>query len=307
MVPGGHRGEGGLTLATVEVAAARSAGRRHLLARLVLLGPGFTTWLLLFVAPVGLLLAYSFRNRGPYGGVGEGFTLANYGRLLDPLYLDVFLGSLRIATLATAIALLLGYPAALAIATASKRLRVALVLLVVLPFWTSFLIRTYAWMVILNPAGLANRLLAAVGLGPAPLLYNEFAIVLGLVYAYLPLMVLPIYSAIERLGPQVREAAADLYAPPWVALLRVLVPLTLPGIATGAIFVFVPSLGNFIVPDLLGGGQTIMIGNLMQQQFLQTRDWPFGAVMALTVVLLMLVLVGIQSRTLREPEGTRGA
>ena len=307
MVPGGHRGEGGLTLATVEVAAARSAGRRHLLARLVLLGPGFTTWLLLFVAPVGLLLAYSFRNRGPYGGVGEGFTLANYGRLLDPLYLDVFLGSLRIATLATAIALLLGYPAALAIATAPKRLRVALVLLVVLPFWTSFLIRTYAWMVILNPAGLANRLLAAVGLGPAPLLYNEFAIVLGLVYAYLPLMVLPIYSAIERLGPQVREAAADLYAPPWVALLRVLVPLTLPGIATGAIFVFVPSLGNFIVPDLLGGGQTIMIGNLMQQQFLQTRDWPFGAVMALTVVLLMLVLVGIQSRTLREPEGTRGA
>lgn len=307
MVPGGHRGEGGLTLATVEVAAARSAGRRHLLARLALLGPGFTTWLLLFVAPVGLLLAYSFRNRGPYGGVGEGFTLANYGRLLDPLYLDVFLGSLRIATLATAIALLLGYPAALAIATAPKRLRVALVLLVVLPFWTSFLIRTYAWMVILNPAGLANRLLAAVGLGPAPLLYNEFAIVLGLVYAYLPLMVLPIYSAIERLGPQVREAAADLYAPPWVALLRVLVPLTLPGIATGAIFVFVPSLGNFIVPDLLGGGQTIMIGNLMQQQFLQTRDWPFGAVMALTVVLLMLVLVGIQSRTLREPEGTRGA
>ena len=120
-------------------------------------------------------------------------------------------------------------------------------------------------------------------------------------------MVLPIYSAIERLGPQVREAAADLYAPPRVELLRVLVPLTLPGIATGAIFVFVPSLGNFIVPDLLGGGQTLMIGNLMQQQFLQTRDWPFGAVMALTVVLLMLVLVGIQSRTLREPEGTRGA
>ncbi|MFM8998896.1 MAG: ABC transporter permease [Actinomycetota bacterium] len=261
----------------------------------------------MFVAPVGLLLASSFRNRGPYGGFGEGFTLENYARLLDPLYLDVFLGSLRIATLATAIALLLGYPAALAIATAPKRVRVALVLLVVLPFWTSFLIRTYAWMVILNPAGLANRLLAALGLGPASLLYNDFAIVLGLVYAYLPLMVLPIYSAIERLGPQVREAAADLYAPPAVALLRVLVPLTLPGIAAGAIFVFVPSLGNFIVPDLLGGGQTLMIGNLMQQQFLQTRDWPFGAVMALTVVLLMLVLVGIQSRTLREPEAARGA
>ena len=307
MVAGGHRSEGGLILATLEVAAARGAGRRHLLARLALLGPGVTTWLLLFVAPVGLLLASSFRVRGPYGGFGQGFTLANYGRLLDPLYLDVFIGSLRIATLATAIALLLGYPAALAIATASKRIRVALVLLVVLPFWTSFLIRTYAWMVILNPAGLANRLLAAVGLGPAPLLYNDFAIILGLVYAYLPLMVLPIYSAIERLGPQVREAAADLYAPPPVALLRVLVPLTLPGIAAGAVFVFVPSLGNFIVPDLLGGGRTIMIGNLMQQQFLQTRDWPFGAVMALTVVALMLVLVGIQTRTLREPEGTRGA
>ncbi|MFM7718266.1 MAG: ABC transporter permease [Actinomycetota bacterium] len=272
----------------------------------MLVGPGLLVWLALFVVPVGLLLAYSVRPRGPYGGVGAGFTLENYARLVDPLYLDVFLASLRIATIATAIALLIGFPAALAIATAPKRWRVALVLFVVLPFWTSFLIRTYAWMVILNPAGLANRLLAAIGVGPAPLLYNSFAIVLGLVYAYLPLMVLPIYSAIERLGPSLREAAADLYAPPLVATLRVLVPLTVPGIAAGAIFVFVPSLGNFIVPDLLGGGQTLMIGNLMQQQFLQTRDWPFGAVMAVTVVALMLLLVGVQATTLREPEARRG-
>ena len=238
---------------------------------LALLGPGVLAWTALFVLPVGLLLAYSVRERGLYGGVGAGFTLANYTRLLDPLYLDVFLTSLRIATIATVVAVLIGYPAALCIATAPKRLRTPLVLFVILPFWTSFLIRTYAWMVLLNPAGLVNRLLGAAGVGPAPLLYNDFAIVVGLVYAYLPLMVLPIYSSIERLGPAVREAAADLYARPLVTLWRVLVPLTLPGIVAGAIFVFVPSLGNFIVPDLLGGGKEVMIGNLIQAQFLQTQ------------------------------------
>ena len=287
-------------------AVARTAGRRRrAVERLVLLGPGVAAWLALFVLPVGLLLAYSVRERGLYGGVGEGFTLANYTRLLDPLYLDVFLASLRIATTATVVAILIGYPAAFCIATAPKRLRTPLVLFVILPFWTSFLIRTYAWMVLLNPAGLVNRVLGAAGVGPVSLLYNDFAIVVGLVYAYLPLMVLPIYSSIERLGPAVREAASDLYARPLVALWRVLVPLTLPGVVAGAIFVFVPSLGNFIVPDLLGGGKEVMVGNLIQAQFLQTRDWPFGAVMAVTVVGIMLVLLAGQARVVREPEGRR--
>ncbi|MFM8944913.1 MAG: ABC transporter permease [Actinomycetota bacterium] len=231
--------------------------------------------------------------------MGAGYTLGNYARLLDPLYLDVFLGSLRIAATATVVALLIGYPAAFCIATAPKRLRTPLILFVILPFWTSFLIRTYAWIVLLNPAGLVNRVLGAFGIGPLPLLYNGGSVVVGLVYAYLPLMVLPIYASIERLGPAVREAAADLYARPLVALWRVLVPLTLPGIVAGAIFVFVPSLGNFIVPDLLGGGKAVMVGNLIQAQFLQTRDWPFGAVMAVTVVGIMLVLLAGQARVVR--------
>jgi spermidine/putrescine transport system permease protein len=204
------------------------------------------------------------------------------------------------------VAFLLGFPAAYAIATAAKRWRLPLLLFVILPFWTSFLIRTYAWIVLLNPAGLINRVLIGSGLvdAPVPLLYNEFAVVLGLVYSYLPLMVLPIYASLERLGPAFEEAAADLYATRWQTMRKVILPLTLPGIVAGCIFVFVPSLGNFIVPDLLGGGQTVMVGNLIQQQFLTARDWPFGAVVAVFVVVLMLVVLGIQAQVLRRGQET---
>ena len=233
-------------------------------------------------------------------------TLDNYRRLFDPLYLKVLLSSVRLAGIATVVALIIGYPAAFCIATAERRWRVPLLILVILPFWTSFLIRTYAWLVLLNPVGLINEVAGWFGLGPFDLLYNEFAIVVGLVYAYLPLMILPIYASIERLGPAVREAAGDLYATPFSVLRKVLVPLTLPGIVAGCIFVFVPSLGNFIVPDLLGGGQAIMVGNLIQQQFLQARDWPFGATIAMAVVVLMLVLLFVQATVLRRDRRLAG-
>jgi spermidine/putrescine transport system permease protein len=272
--------------------------------RLTLLGPGVTYWLILFLIPVGLLLAYSFFTRGPYGGVRYDLTLENYRRALDPLYTRVLLTSLRIAVATTAIALVLGYPTAYFIATAPRRWRLALVMLVILPFWTSFLIRTYAWIVLLNPVGLVNKLLGAFGIGPLPLLYNEGSIAVGLVYAYLPLMILPIYSSIERLGDGPREAAQDLYARPWATFRRVLLPLTLPGVVAGCIFVFVPSMGNFIVPDLLGGGQEIMVGNLIQQQFLSARDWPFGATLAVALIALMLVLLVGQASVLRRQQGT---
>ncbi|HEX6844083.1 MAG TPA: ABC transporter permease [Actinomycetota bacterium] len=273
-------------------------------ARLVLLGPGTAWWLLFFLIPVGVLVVYSFYTRGPYGGVVPTFTLDNYARALDSLYLGVLWTSIWIAAIATAAALLIGYPAAVFIARASPRARTVLLLLVILPFWTSFLIRTYAWMVLLNPTGLINRVLLGVGVidEPLPLLYNDFAVVLGLVYAYLPLMILPIYASLERLGAATGEAAADLYAGPWATLRRVTLPLTLPGIVAGCIFVFVPSLGNFIVPDLLGGGQTVMVGNLIQQQFLTARDWPFGAVLAMSVVALMFVVLGIQAQVLRREQ-----
>jgi spermidine/putrescine transport system permease protein len=290
-----------------EISLARRR-RRPWLARLVLLGPGTTWWALFFLVPVGLLVAYSFFQRGPYGGVLYELTFKNYRRALDPLYIGVLVTSIRIALVSTTAALLLGFPAAYFIAHASKRARIPLLVLVILPFWTSFLIRTYAWMVLLNPAGLINRALQGVGVidGPLPLLYNEFAVVLGLVYAYVPLMVLPIYASLERLGPAPGEAAADLYARPATAFRKITLPLTMPGIVAGCIFVFVPSLGNFIVPDLLGGGQKIMIGNLIQQQFLTARDWPFGAVLAMSVLVLMVVVLAIQAQVLRRQQEVEG-
>ena len=285
-------------------APARRSSRRVWGPRAVLLGPGVAWWLGFFLVPVGVLIAYSFFRRGPYGGLVYEPTLRNYARALDPLYIGVLWTSVRIATVATAAALLLAYPAALFIAKASSRWRVPLLVLVILPFWTSFLIRTYAWMVLLNPAGLINRVLIGIGVidEPLPLLYNEFAVTLGLVYAYLPLMVLPIYASLERLGPQSTETAADLYATPAQTLRKVTIPLSLPGIVAGCIFVFVPSLGNFIVPDLLGGGQTVMIGNVIQQQFLTARDWPFGAVLAMSVIVLMFVVLAVQAQVLRRTQ-----
>jgi spermidine/putrescine transport system permease protein len=195
------------------------------------------------------------------------------------------------------LALLLGYPAATFIATRrSARVRTALLVLCVLPFWTSLLIRTYAWIVLLNEQGLINEALTSLGfLGePADLLYNEFAIVVGLLYGYLPLMILPLYASIERLDPELREAATDLGANGFRRFFTVTLPLTRAGVVAGCIFVFVPSLGNFIVPDLLGGGKSSMVGNLIQGEFLRTRDWPFGATIAIAVILVMLVFIALQ-------------
>jgi spermidine/putrescine transport system permease protein len=277
--------------------------------RAALLGPALGYWLALLAVPVGLVLAYSFFQRGIYGGVVYEFTLDNYRRAADSLYVDVLLFSLEIAAITTVLALVIGYPVAYFIATRGPRLRTILLVLVVLPFWTSLLIRTYAWIVLLNDEGLINRTLIEVGIlgAPASLLYNEFAIVLGMLYGYLPLMVLPLYAAIERLPGEFREASADLGAPAWRTFLGVTLPLTKTGIAAGSIFVFVPTLGNFIVPDLLGGGREIMVGNLLQSQFLEARDWPFGATLALAVVALMVLVILVQARLVNRDREVAGA
>ncbi len=250
-------------------------------------------WAVLFLVPVGLVLAYSFFQRTPTGGVEYSFTLDNYARAVDPLFLDVLWFSLRTALVTTAIALVLGYLVAYFIATRPERWRLPLLVLVVLPFWTNLLIRTYAWIVLLGNEGLINRTLRNLGLidGALPLLNSEFAIVIGLLYAYLPLMILPLYASIERLGRPPREAAADLGAGAVAGFVRVTFPLTLPGVVAGCIFVFVPSLGNFVVPDLLGGGKEIMVGNLIQSQFFQARDWPFGATLAMSVIVITALLL----------------
>jgi spermidine/putrescine transport system permease protein len=271
--------------------------RRGRLGSTALVSPALLWWAGLLVLPVGLVLAYSFFQRGIYGGVVYDWTLDNYRRAFDGLYLRILWFSVRVAVEATLVSLLIGFPVAYFIATRPPRWRTVLLVLVILPFWTSLLIRTYAWMVLLNDTGLVNRVLRVAGLvdSPVRLLYNEFAIVVGMVSTYLPLMILPIYAAIERLGPELGEAAADLGASAWKRLWTVLVPLTLPGIAAGCIFVFVPSLGNFLIPDLLGGGRRQMVGNLIQGQFLEARDWPFGSTLAVSLIAMLLALVLAQA------------
>ncbi len=275
------------------------------------LGPGLLYWVVFFLAPVALILVYSFFRRSSIGGVDFTFTLDNYIRATEPLFLKVFWFSLRTALLTTAIALVLGYATAYFIATRTPRWRLPLLVIVVLPFWTNLLIRTYAWIALLNNEGLINKALRSLGLidEPLPLLNNQFAIVLGLVYAFLPLMVLPLFASIERLGPRLREAGADLGASSVSVFFRVTFPMTLPGVFAGCIFVFVPSLANFIVPDLLGGGLKSMVGNLIQQQFFAARDWPFGAALAMGVILITMVLLVLQALMLRRERrlSSRGA
>lgn len=279
----------------------RRAAAAALSGRLLLVAPGFGWFALFLLAPCAIVFVYSFLERGVYGGVDPVFTLENYGRAIDPLYLAIFLRSIRIAAIATAAALLVGYPAAYLIATGPRRWQMALLVLVMLPFWSNYLIRTYAWMVLLNREGLINRTLLGLGLldEPLPLLYNEFAIVIGLLYSYLPFMILALFSSISRLPADLREASADLGASSARTLWRITLPLTLPGIAAGSVFVFVLSVGNFITPDLLGGGRTSMVGNLIYDQFLTARDWPFGASLAFLLIGIMMLLLMLQAWAVR--------
>jgi len=277
---------------------------KKLVSPLVLLGPALT-WLGIFlVLPLALIFAYSFFQRGAFGQIVPQLTLQNYSRLFNPTVIKVFLNSLRIASLVTGLALLLGYPTAYFITQQSTRWKNTLLVMVILPFWTSYLIRTYAWIVLLNREGVLSRLLIALGLSREPIsfLYNDTAIFIGLLYGYLPFMVLPLYSSIERLNPELREASFDLGATPLKTFFQVTLPLTIRGVVTGAIFVFVPSLGNFFVPELLGGGQRFMIGNMINSQFLKARDWPYGSAMAFGVMAIVLLLLLFQAWVTRRTE-----
>lgn len=256
---------------------------------------------LLFLAPFAIVLAYSFLTRGSFGGTSQPWTLESYQRLLDPLYLAILLRSFAMALAATAICLLLAFPAALFIARSAGHKNLYLQL-VMLPFWTSFLVRTYAWMFLLRDTGMINTALQALGIihDPLPLLYNNGAVLVGLVYTYLPFMVLPIYATLERLDPALVEAAADLGARPFTTLFRIIVPLSKPGIVAGSVLVFIPCLGAFLTPDLLGGGRTVLVGNLVQNQFTTARDWPFGSAVSIGLMVIVTVLLVIFLR--RESE-----
>jgi spermidine/putrescine transport system permease protein len=260
--------------------------------RTIFLTPAAAVALTTLVAPLFIVLGYAFLTRGGYGGVETPATVENLTRLWDSLYGVIFLRSIWIAALSTAICLVLGFPLALFIARSGPR-RNLYMSLVVLPFWTSFLIRTYAWMFLLRDTGLINTALQALGIihEPLPLLYNDGAVILGLVYGYLPFMVLPLYSALEKLDPGLLEAAADLGARPFTALMRVTIPLCAPGIRAGAVLVFIPCLGTYLTSDLLGGSKTVLIGNVVQEQFTAARDWPFGAAASLALMAFAIALM----------------
>ncbi|MGV9595731.1 ABC transporter permease [Streptosporangium sandarakinum] len=278
-------------------AARRRPHRSRALGRLVFLGPGLVFLAAFLLVPLALVLSYTLFRRGRFGGVVYEATGENFTRLLDPLYLDVVVGSLKLAGLATLIALLVGYPTAYLIAQLPRKWKTIALVAIVLPFWTNFLVRIYAWIVLLSGPGLVNSVLVKLGLvdKPLELLYNQGTIVTGLVYSYLPLMVLPLYAAIEKLDPQLREASANLGARPVRTFVSVTLPLTLPGVLTGCLFVFVPSFGNFVIPELLGGGRSIMVGNLIRDQFLKARDWPFGATLSLALLAVLIVLLLLQA------------
>ncbi len=256
-----------------------------------------------FAAPLGIVCAYSFLTRGDYGGVELPWTPESYARLADPLYLAIFWRSLWIASAATGLCAVFGFPLALFIARAG-RFRNLYLQLVLLPFWTSFLVRTYAWLFILRDTGLVNTVLESLHLisAPLPLLYNDGAVLVGLVYNFLPFFVLPVYATLERLDPLLIEASADLGARPLTTLRRVILPLSLPGIVAGSALVFIPSLGAYLTPDLLGGGKTVMLGNLVQNQFTTARDWPFGSAASLILMLASALLLAalMRSRAARE-------
>ena len=267
-----------------------------------LLAPGMIWLLLFFLAPIALMLAYSAMKRGLYGGVEPGFTLEHYRRFFDPLYLDILFRTILWSFVCTVLCLVIGYPVAYVVARAG-RWRQWLLFLVVLPFWTSFLVRMFAMIFLLRDSGFINSVLLRVRLihEPVALLYTPFAVMLGLVYGFLPLMILPIYASLEKLDVALLEAAEVLGATPWARFTRVIFPLSLPGVVAGSLLTFIPALGSFVTSDLLGGAKQVMIGNLIQNQFTVARNWPFGS--AAAFVLMGVVLVAVVGYLRRRDAG----
>jgi spermidine/putrescine transport system permease protein len=250
------------------------------------------------ILPLLLVVVLSFLLRGPYGNVVYRLNLGNYTRLVDPLYLRILIYSLYTAAVTTVLSILIGYPLAYYIARVPANRRAPLLFLILVPFWTNFIIRIYAWIMILRSEGLLNTLMLNLGLIKVPLeiLYTPTAVMIGMVYEFLPFMILPLYASLEKIEMAQLEAAADLGARPWRAFLRVTLPLSLPGVVAGSILVFIPAMGMFVVPDLMGGAKTVLVGNLIRNQFLTARDWPFGAAASMVLLLLTLAFTLIYTR-----------
>ncbi|MDO5598001.1 MAG: ABC transporter permease [Acidaminococcus sp.] len=264
-------------------------------------------WLGLFFAlPLLIVVIVSFASRTPYGQVVFNWTLENYIQFLEPLYLKIFVFTLGTAFLTTLLTFAMGYPVAYTIAMVlPKKWQQAGIILVMIPFWINFLIRSYSWVIILRAHGLVNSFLMSIGAIKVPLqlLYNNTAVLIGMVYGLLPFMVLPIYVSLEQMDKRLLEAASDLGAGPLTAFRKITLPLTMPGVAAGSILVFISSLGMFVVPDIMGGAKSSLMGNVIQNQFLSARDWPFGSALSIILALLSLIMIVLYYKALQAQKG----
>lgn len=266
-------------------------------ARWLLLGPAGLWYAALLIVPLAIVLVYSFGERGPAGGYQPALTFAQYANLGSRW--AAFRNTLTLAPLGTVAALLMAYPLAYYLAVrVGRQWRTLLLVLVIVPFWTSILIRSYAWIFLLGGRGIP-QLLASLGLGDVRLINTPFAVLTGIIYGYLPLMFFPIYVSLEKLDHKLLEAADDLGAPPWRRFLQITLPLSLPGVATGSMLVFILLMGEYLIPQMLGGGNVFFVGNALVDLFLQSRNWAFGSAMSVTLVAIMLLVVTLYMRFLR--------
>jgi len=270
----------------LEKAASKAEARRGFLIAL----PSFAYLVLLFVLPLVLVFVYSFATRDATGQTVLGdWNLDSYKRLFSAEVLEIFVRSLVLALVTTVICLAVSYPFAFYIATRTPRVRNVLLVLVMIPFWSNFLVRTYAWRVILGSEGPISQLSQLLGGEEFRLLFTNTAVLIGLVYGFMPFMVLPLYAALERMDWQLVEAARDLYADGWTAFRKVTLPLSMPGVVAGSILVFIPALGAYVTPALLGGARTVLMGDYIVSQFLAARNWPFGSALSFAVMFVMLL------------------
>ncbi len=267
---------------------ARVSRRSSLLTGVLLL-PASLWYLLLLVAPIIIVIVFSFGESGPTGGYAGGFTSVNYADLAKNV--DPFVTSLRLSIVGTILCVLVGLPLAYYIATRAGRRKSLFIVLLVIPFWTSFLIRTYAWLTILGPEGLAGFIGGVFGDDSWRILGTEWAVQLGLVYGYLPLMVFPLYVTLERMDRSLVEASKDLGAGRWATFRQITFPIALPGVITGSILVFIPMIGEYVIPNILGYGRVFTVGSALVLRFLEARDWPVGSAQAVVLVAIMLISV----------------
>lgn len=259
----------------------------------------YHVWMAIFtVVPLALIFFYAFTMPGEMR-----FTFTNIQRVMESLYLEVLLRSIYLAAISTLLCFLVGYPMAMILAETSVKYRSMLVLMIVIPMWMNFLLRTYAWMTLLERKGLINSVLMYLHLPTINILYTDYAVVLGMVYNFLPFMILPIYSVLMKMDKNLLEAAGDLGADKWTCFRKITFPLSLPGVYAGMLMVFMPAVTTFVISRLLGGGQYTLIGNLIEQQFLAVGDWNFGSSLSVVMMILILCSLGFMTRYEKENEG----